>query len=570
MAALTMYINGREIEAQPGSTVLEAARAAGISIPTLCHHPALSNSGGCRMCLVEVEPRGQLQPACTFPVSPGLRVHTHSEKVVRARRFVLELLFSERGHYCMYCAADGQCDLQTLAYEHGLDHWTYPRPDKNYTVDASRPYFVMDHNRCILCRRCIRACSEVAGVHTLDMGQRGAQSLVVADLNVPFGQSSCISCGSCLDVCPTGALVDRRSAYMGGDADLERVGTVCAQCSLGCEIVVRTRSGRVIRIESDWEGATSGGLLCRQGRFAPLYVTAPRVRSPLRRVGGGLVPCTWEEALGLLGERLSAAPQGAVAAVASARATNEELDAFVAAFGPRAARLALFDGAPVAAAPGEVADLAAVEDAAAVLALAADLDDEHEVAACFMRRARDRGARLILADCRATRLSGAAVRLAGPGVEELQESLGTLAPLVVLYGPEASPDLLEALAERRGAAFLGLPAGVNAMGAAARGLKPDGRAIEAELLYVYAADSLSTDLLIRRAAFTAVQSCYRTSLTEAADLVLPALHWSEKAGHLTGADGRLRRMVQAVPAAPWARDDREVLLALERLAEAAH
>jgi len=185
MATVNITINGQKITARAGSTVLEAAQDAGVDIPTLCHHPALTNWGACRMCLVEIEKQRTLQPACTFPVTEGMVVHTESEKVVNARKFVLELLFSERNHYCMYCQMSGDCELQNLAYRYGLDSWLYPRPYTPMPVDATRQYFVMDHNRCILCRRCVRACGELVGNHTLGVRERGANSMICADMNVP-------------------------------------------------------------------------------------------------------------------------------------------------------------------------------------------------------------------------------------------------------------------------------------------------------------------------------------------------------------------------------------------------
>ncbi len=565
MAALTMYINGQEVEAEEGSTVLAAARAAGFPIPTLCEHVALSNWGGCRMCLVEVEPRGQLHPSCTFPVSPGLRVQTHSPKVVEARRYVLELLFSERSHYCMFCAADGDCELQSLAYEHDMDHWLYGRPDDCMTVDASRQFFIMDHNRCILCRRCIRACGEIAAVHTLDIGARGTKSVVAADLNVPFGDSSCISCGTCLQVCPTGALVERSSAYMGQDAVLDEAKTVCAQCSVGCGITARTRSDRLIRIESDWEAPVNGGLLCRLGRFDPLYVTTPRVTSPLRRLGGELQPCTWDEALELIARGLGAEAGETVTTLVSSRATNEEMDAALAAFSQGSARVALLDGEPVSTAPGQVASISEIENADVVVAIEADLDHEHEVLACFMRRSRDRGGRLFLLGGQAEKLEPVAEVLSSErDLETLAASLGDEARVLVLYGPSARPEALSVFSGVAGTRFLGLPSGVNTSAAAARGLSGLEAAGEGAA-FIYAADSLVVPAPNTSPRFLVVQGCYRTEAVEAADVVLPARRWSEKHGHLTNLEGRIQPLSPVVPAPEWARDDREVLLDLLRL-----
>jgi len=195
-------------QAQAGQTVLQAARAAGIDIPTLCSHPALKPDSICRICVVEIERQRVLQPACTFPVAEGMVIATESDKVTAARKMVLQLLFAQRLHYCMYCAESGgsedvECELQKLAYRYQLDSWTFaPNTLKRWPVDASRSHFVMDHNRCIMCRRCVRACDEIVANHTLSIRGRGARTMIIADDDVPFGESSCVSCGTCLQVCP--------------------------------------------------------------------------------------------------------------------------------------------------------------------------------------------------------------------------------------------------------------------------------------------------------------------------------------------------------------------------------
>ena len=569
MATITMFIDGQEILAEEGSTVLQAATAAGIRIPTLCHHDALTDWGACRMCLVEVEPRGLLQPACTYPVNPGLRVLTASEKVVKARRFVLQLLFSERNHYCMFCAASGECELQDLAYEYGLDHWLYARPNQRLPVDASRQYFVMDHNRCILCRRCVRACSEVSAVRTLAVGSRGARSLIVADLNQPFGSSSCISCGTCLEVCPTGALIDRKSAYLGIDEQLDRQETLCFGCSVGCRVTVRSRAGRLVRVESDWEAPVNGGLLCRLGRFDPTRVTAARVRLPMRRVNGRLEPCTWEEALSSAAERLTGArTNGGLTVLVSSRATNEELDGLMAAFSRLAGDqgIALYDGRLPPAAPGPLASLADVEHAGVIVALAADLEEEHQVVGCFVRRALDRGARLFVIGGNVGSLADLATMSeeADPRqVAGMVDDAG-VTPLV-LYGPEATTQVLEAFASIAGTRFLGLPSGTNTMGAAEKGIYAAVQRPSA-LKYVYAADDDDPQVAGPPADFTIVHACYRSPLVDQADLVLPALHWTEKKGHLTNLEGRVQEVMRCIEPPDGLRQDQEVFAALAEMA----
>ncbi|MGC9349066.1 MAG: 2Fe-2S iron-sulfur cluster-binding protein, partial [Anaerolineae bacterium] len=297
MSEVQITINGQPVTAQSGQTILEAAQAAGVDIPVLCYHPSLTAWGACRMCLIEVKGMRGLQTACTCPVAEGMEVETETEDAVEVRKFVLELLFSERNHYCMFCQMSGDCELQDAAYRYGLDHFTYPRPFEKLEVDASRKYFIMDHNRCILCTRCVRACSEIVANHTLDIRERGADSMITADLNVPFGDSTCVECGSCLQVCPTGALVDARSAYGGREKDVVHTETTCLQCSVGCTLDVVTRYSRLLRVDGVWESEPNHGLLCVDGRFKPLYDNRQRVKTPMIRRDGKLVETGWEEAL---------------------------------------------------------------------------------------------------------------------------------------------------------------------------------------------------------------------------------------------------------------------------------
>ena len=219
---VNLTIDGKQIEVKEGTTVLEASRQAGIVIPTLCDHPELTPYGGCRLCLVEIEGARTLQPSCTMPASNNMVVKTDTEKIREARKFVLTMIFSERNHFCPYCqVSGGDCELQNSAYAEGMTHWPIQPNWKPYPVDASHPYIIMEHNRCILCRRCVRACGELVGNFTLGFEERGAESALVADLGLPLGESTCISCGTCVQVCPTGALIDRWSAYLGKETDVD-------------------------------------------------------------------------------------------------------------------------------------------------------------------------------------------------------------------------------------------------------------------------------------------------------------------------------------------------------------
>ncbi len=207
---VSLKIDGEYVEAAAGQTILEAARAAKKHIPTLCYLEGLTAIGACRLCLVEVSGVGRLLPACTTPVQDGMSVTTRSERLSRYRAMAIEFLLSERNHYCAVCVSNGHCELQSLARELGVNSVGYPYSYPLLPVDMSHERFVLDHNRCILCTRCVRVCDEVEGAHVLDIAARGVRSMVACDLNRPWGQArNCTSCGKCVQVCPTGAMAEK-------------------------------------------------------------------------------------------------------------------------------------------------------------------------------------------------------------------------------------------------------------------------------------------------------------------------------------------------------------------------
>jgi len=204
---IKLRIDGKDITAQEGETVLEVAKENGIVIPTLCNLEGLTSLGGCRMCLVEVKGSPKLFPACSTLVSIGMEVTTDSDKLKEYRKMAVQLILSEGTHICSVCIANGNCELQDLANELGVDHVMFERGWTSHEVDSTHDFLVIDRNRCILCTRCIRICDEIEGVHTLDLKMKGKDSQVIIDLDEAWGSSySCTSCRKCAKVCPVGAI----------------------------------------------------------------------------------------------------------------------------------------------------------------------------------------------------------------------------------------------------------------------------------------------------------------------------------------------------------------------------
>jgi predicted molibdopterin-dependent oxidoreductase YjgC len=282
---ITLTINDQRVVAPEGATILEAALGAGIRIPTLCHHPDLTNVGACRLCVVTVEKARGLQTACTTPVFEGMVVHTESTEARDTRRFVLEMLLSDHPNECMICEVNGACELQDLVYEYNVAWPEHSGARHHYEIDPDpNPFIFIDRNKCVLCGRCVRSCAEIQNRDVWAFAQRGFKSKLVAGADQNLLDARCESCGQCVAYCPVGALYDKMSVGQGRAGQITKVRTTCSYCGVGCNFDLNVREDRIVRVTSAADAPVNGMRLCVKGRYGYDYVHHPdRLTKPLVR-----------------------------------------------------------------------------------------------------------------------------------------------------------------------------------------------------------------------------------------------------------------------------------------------
>jgi len=324
---MNVTIDGKDIEVAEGTTVLEAAKTAGIVIPTLCHDDRIKPFGACRLCIVEIAGMPKPVTACTTPVTSEMIVKTKSAKLFRLRKTVVELLLSDHPNDCMTCIGTGDCKLQELAYQYGIRDNRFKGEMRDHHRVDTNPFLIRQQNKCVLCGLCVRVCEEVQGVGAIGFAERGFEAKVIS----PFGNTlDCEFCGQCVSVCPTGALSGAIWAGKPRMEGVEKTETTCPYCGCGCNITLSTVTDQVIRVDSRSDNHNSGWL-CAKGRFGFDFINSPeRLKWPLIRKekGGQLQRATWEEALDLVATKLTEIKEkngsDSVGGLSSARCTNEE------------------------------------------------------------------------------------------------------------------------------------------------------------------------------------------------------------------------------------------------------
>lgn len=330
---VTLTIDKKTCTVPRGTTLLKAAESLGIEIPTLCYLKNLAPDGSCRMCVVEVEGgrKGGLPTACTEECAEGMVINTRSERVIEARRFVLDLLLSNHNLDCFRCARNGSCKLQEYSLEYGIEATSYT--DGKHVpcgmVDDSNPFFEFYPDKCIMCRKCARVCEKLQGRDVLSITGRGFDTHISTCYDIVRTDPTCESCGNCVSVCPTGALSskDQKKNYRGYEVTETR--TTCPHCAVGCQLDLLTKNGKLVGVNPA-DGPSNGGLLCVKGKFGSYKFihSGDRVKTPLIKKDGKFEEATWDEALSLIAEKFTAIKDesgpDAIGGFSCSRSPNED------------------------------------------------------------------------------------------------------------------------------------------------------------------------------------------------------------------------------------------------------
>ncbi|WP_296750295.1 formate dehydrogenase subunit alpha [Thiobacillus sp.] len=416
---VTLSIDGVPVTVPAGTSVMHAAAEAGIDIPKLCATEQLESFGSCRLCVVQVKDRRGYPASCTTLVEEGMEVTTENDALFRLRRGVMELYISDHPLDCLTCSANGNCELQDMAGRVGLREVRYAEGDNHLaeTADTSNPYFTYDPAKCIVCSRCVRACSDIQGTFALTTTERGFESRIAAAGGDDFLSSECVSCGACVAACPTASLLEKSVIERGQPQ--RSITTTCAYCGVGCSLNAEMQGEKVIRMVPDINGGANHGHACVKGRFAWGYAThADRITTPMIRssIRDAWREVSWEEAIAHTASefRRLQGQYGAesIGSITSSRCSNEETYLVQkltrAAFGVNnvdtCARVCHSPtGYGLKQTMGESAgtqDFDSVMQADVILVIGANPTDAHPVFGSRMKQRLRQGAKIIIADPR--------------------------------------------------------------------------------------------------------------------------------------------------------------------------
>ena len=421
MQAITITLDGREVSGYLGMTVLELAKESGVEIPTLCHDDQLPSTGACRICLVENEQSGALLASCVTPIASGMVINTRSSRVIERRKTIVKLMLTSHPDSCLVCDKGNRCQLRQIASDLGIGLVELQRIPRMASIEEVNPFLERDLSKCILCAKCIRACQELVVEGAIDYFRRGFTTIPATLDNAPLEDSECTFCGTCVALCPTGALMEKGRTY--GGTVKAATETTCPFCGCGCSVCLEVKNNQIVRVTPGKEDPVNRGTLCVKGSYGCDFVNSPdRLTRPLVRKGDTFEEVSWEEALeqvasGLKRVKDERGPSG-LAVLGSSNCTNEDnyvLQRFARTVlgtnnidnGARlynsASRVGLGSSLGFSGTTNYLSDL---EQTDLILVTGADPDSSAPIVGYAIRRAvKQRGVTLLLIDPRQTRLS---------------------------------------------------------------------------------------------------------------------------------------------------------------------
>ena len=325
---VNITLNGEKMEVSEDKSILHIAREHGIEIPTLCYNEQLSLFAGCRMCVVEVTGRKNLAAACSTKALEGMVVQTHSEKAVKARKDLLDLLVSNHPEGIEESNKIGNNNFQKYAVEYGITKGSYEGPSRNYVIDDANPAYIKDANKCILCGQCVSTCDQIQVTHTIDFLGKGFDTKVATAFDLPISKDNCRLCGQCVSACPTGSLIHKPLKDI-PPAKVTKVRTTCPFCGTGCNFDLNVVDGKVVGATPIEEATVNSTSLCVKGRYhTDMIYSKDRLTTPLIKKDGVFVEATYDECFDLIAKKLQETIDNYspdhIAGLASARCTNED------------------------------------------------------------------------------------------------------------------------------------------------------------------------------------------------------------------------------------------------------
>ncbi len=611
---ISLTIDGRSVKVAEGTNLIEAAAAAGIHIPNLCYIKGMRGIGACRMCLIEIEGMKAPVIGCTTKAKEGMVVNTKTEKVEEVRKFVIDLILSMHPLDCMTCTKAGVCTLQQYAYDYEIKESNFTRKKFGYPIDEANPFIKKDPDYCILCGRCVRVCKE-QGTNVLEFMGRGVGAKVTTAKDNPLHESDCTFCGSCIDACPVNAILEADRWRKGREWDYEKGESVCLLCGNACDIVLSSRDGVPVKVNSGGDDGSVEKYICAIGRFGFESVTSDaRIMAPMIRENGELRQATWKEALQIVADRLKKSGDK-TGIVSTASILNQ--DAFVISkFASEVVGTGNTDTTASLYADADSlkfsdqADFSSCDTIVLAGINASQWDRVLPALDAIIRKSVARGAQLIninnyppdpetgrwglgpiaavnFEDDEATSLALIAKGLIDKGldaddtlrsavsdleinddIEKAAEILMKASSPVIFCHPslfKASKNLTLLLKNLK---VVSVPFEANAKGVVSMGLVTEGRSfgemMEGGLDLLYVVGDVPADKK-PDVGFLVVQSSYMNNLAKEADVVLPAATYLESKGTIIKYNGRLRDVKKLVEPMGESRQHKDVFIELSKL-----